>query len=742
MSQRTTLGLALLVGSLLLCLQGGGLAARADEATAIAPSLSTARASIIPPGLLDAPATWAGTTYYVRPDGGSHAQCNGRFDAPYTGGSSDCAWNHPFQALPPDGTPRIAGGDTLFIASGSYMMGYGAPGADNCESDWPYGCVMPPIPAGPSPSQPTRILGQGWASGCANPPELWGTERAYQIMDLTDSDNVVVACLEITDHSECVEFHSGALTCERDNYPYGPWASVGLYAQDAENVTLSDLNIHGLASAGIHAGRLTDWTVEDVRIAGNGWVGWDGDMPEGSDSNAGTLRFNRWTVEWNGCGETYPGEAPTGCWGQSAGGYGDGVGTGATGGDWIISDSEFSYNTSDGLDLLYHSEGGSIHLDRVRAEGNAGNPVKVTGHTMITNSVLVGNCAFFEGKPYTYWVDHCRALGNTLELTYTGGETVSLVNSTLYAQGDGLIGAGAREGHACTGAETLRGRNNILIGDDDYNSPGDVAFVFYQEGCAGLAFDSDYSMVHGGKDSLYVPGAHDMRDDPELVGPLSGERYGMALTADSPAIDAGTAAGAPLIDITRSARSGAPDLGAYEYGAATIWQLALPAVWNLVSLPVAPLDTAPSSVLASLSGSYDLAAAYDATLDAWDYYVPGDPGGTTLGAIDEGTPFWVKMTRADTLVVAGTAPSQHTQALTRGWNLVAYPASESRPVAEALASIAGRYTTVYGHAAGAGEPWRVYSTASPAWANTLSQLDPGAGYWVEVTEDCVLTIAY
>ena len=46
---------------------------------------------------------------------------------------------------------------------------------------------------------------------------------------------------------------------------------------------LADLDIHGLAAAGVHAGRLTDWTVERARIAGNGWVGWDGDIA-GTDS--------------------------------------------------------------------------------------------------------------------------------------------------------------------------------------------------------------------------------------------------------------------------------------------------------------------------------------------------------------------------------------------------------------------------------------------------------------------------
>ncbi len=527
-----------------------------------------------------------GDIYYVRPDGGSAAECTGLANAPYLGSGVDqpCAWNHPFQALPPDGTPRIAGGDTLLIAAGSYVMGYGAPGDDNCDAIGAFGCFMPPIPSGPDAAHPTRILGAGWDANCPSPPELWGTERADLILNLAASSNVEIACLEITDHSDCVESHSGELECERDTSPYGPWAVIGLEARDSANVQLRHLNIHGLAAGGVHAGRLTDWTVEHVRIAGNGWVGWDGDI-EGDDSNAGTLTFRHWTVEWNGCGETYPGEQPTGCWAQTAGGYGDGVGTGATGGNWIIEDSAFLHNTSDGLDLLYHELGGSVSLNRIHAEGNAGNQVKITGAAAITNSVLVGNCAFFESKPFTHNVDPCRALGNTLEVVYAGGERVSIVNTTFYGQGDGLVGGGPREGYTCTGAETLVGWNNIFLGDTDFFDPGDVTFLFYQESCADLAFEGDYSLAYNVKnnESPWVnppyPGAHNLLQDPLLAGPFSGNAYGMIPSANSPAIDAGNNAACAATDIRGTPRpldgdgdaSAVCDMGAYELSQAVAW---------------------------------------------------------------------------------------------------------------------------------------------------------------------------
>jgi hypothetical protein len=514
--------------------------------------------------------------YYVRPDGGSREQCSGLADAPYPGQGigQPCAWNHPFQALPPGEAARMAGGDTLLVAAGSYRMGYGAPGAEACEAGGAFDCLMAPIPSGPDAAHPTRILGAGWNSGCTAPPELWGAERPWFIVNLTDASHVEVGCFEITDHSGCVESHSGGLACERDNPPYGDWAAYGLHAEDSADVTLRDLNIHGLAAGGVHAGRLSDWTVENVRIAGNGSVGWDGDLwDDAGDANSGTLRFSHWLVAWNGCGETYPGGQPTGCWGQEAGGYGDGVGTGETGGDWIIEDSAFLHNTSDGLDLLYHTLGGQITLNRVHAEGNAGNQVKVSGAVAITNSALVGNCAFFENQPFTYWVDHCRALGSALVIDFAGGEQASILNSTFYGQGDGLVGAGPREGFQCQGTERITARNSLFLGATDYFDATDIAFLFYQEGCGGLKLDSDYNLVYNAKNiecnaagDYTLSGAHDLCADPRLSGPLSGLAFGLLPGPGSPAHGAGDPGLCPAVDLLGAPRPAGTgcDIGAYQ----------------------------------------------------------------------------------------------------------------------------------------------------------------------------------
>jgi hypothetical protein len=516
--------------------------------------------------------------YYVRPGGGDARQCNGLVNTDYPGKGSGqaCALSHPFFALPPGGKPLLQGGDTLFIARGAYRMGFGAPGDGGCDEHFTWDCKMPPVPSGPGAEAPTRILGEGYNRGCPHPPSLWGAERAWQIIDLTGSNHVQLQCLELTDRSSCVVSHqSPKHRCQRDRYPHGDWAPAGIAAAKSSDVLLKQLNIHGLAHSGIQAGQLKDWTLEDVQIVGNGWAGWDGDIntSHGSSKNSGKLTFRRVTIAHNGCGETYPGGQPTGCWSQTAGGYGDGLGTAATGGDWLFEDCKVLHNTSDGLDLLYHTLGGSITIRRLRAEGNAGNQVKVTGDATIENSVLVGNCGYFDNQPFTHQVDPCRAMGNTISLSLVSGSRMTLCNNSVYGQGDVLVSAGPREGHSCDGSERVVALNNVFVGDREYHNRDDRAALFYQEGCPQLKFQHDYGVVYGVKPNAQARcpvGSHDLCQDPRL-GRLSGDAFDMVPRPGSPAIDSGLPVGGPVpaVDILGHRRPSGEgvDRGAFEVGA-------------------------------------------------------------------------------------------------------------------------------------------------------------------------------
>jgi PKD domain len=422
---------------------------------------------------IEAPAY--GTTFHIRTDGGTGEQCNGKANARYPGAgqNQDCAWISPMVALPSQGPLRMAGGDTLIIHSGQYLIGLGAPaGTNGCSKDFPWDCSMQDVPSGPDSAHPTQILGEGHDSGCSQAPQLWGNERVHHVLGLSKANNVKLACLEVTDHAPCVQFHSQpSVACHRDTPPFGPWAAHGLYAVDSSNVQLTDINIHGLSNSGLTAGRIKDWTLTGVRIAANGWVGWDGDVGKDTSSNSGTIKFSHVTIEWNGCAETVgTGQpAPTACWAQSAGGYGDGLGTAATGGHWVIEDSAFLHNTSDGLDLLYANGTGTITLKRIRAEGNAGNQIKVAGPSTTTNAIVIGNCNHFSGQPFTYSVDPCRAGGDTVALlARSAADVLSMTNSTLVGEGNVVVLTDGPLG------SLLKLQNNVFIAKPGFYELADV----------------------------------------------------------------------------------------------------------------------------------------------------------------------------------------------------------------------------------------------------------------------------
>jgi hypothetical protein len=553
------------------------------------------------------------TTYHVRPDGGDRTQCNGLANAPYPGSGTqqNCAWRHPFFALDASGNWMLRGGDTLLIHRGSYRMGYGEGDLpeDMCHQNYPWDCHLPPLPSGPDQSRPTRILGEGWDSGCPSPPELWGSGRASWILDLRGTSNAVIACLEITDHSSCFLGPTPSPdsplppvclqdNCPRDNFPNGDfdYADEGIRASDSSNVTLQDLNIHGLAETGIRAGRISNWTVVRVRIAANGGAGWNGDLGEEDSSYSGTHMWHNLTVEWNGCPESYPGREPQNCWAQEiCGGYGDGVGLNRSGGHFIIEDSVFRYNTSDGLDLLYVGVGhpdSSVEIYRTAAYGNAGNQLKVGGSSRLLNCFAWGNCAFFYGKPFAQRMggmdsgNHCRAGGAALSISLPRGRASYIVNNTVASQGWACAelqpnNLDFHDQPPPDGTERVYLFNNIFKGYQvayldferlsDFIGDGDP-YHFTR------ADTDDYNLIHNCFVYDTVPlGPHIIRSDPLFANDDITD-LDAHLQGGSPAIGQGMPIGSlgglvPGDDIEGLTRSDPPDLGAYQYGGVTTCRL-------------------------------------------------------------------------------------------------------------------------------------------------------------------------
>lgn len=171
--------------------------------------------------------------------------------------------------------------------------------------------------------------------------------------------------------------------------------------------------------------------------------------------------------------------------------------------------------------------------------------------------------------------------------------------------------------------------------------------------------------------------------------------------------------------------------------------IALVEGWNLVSFNLIPTSTVITSVLASVDGNYDLVYAWDSTV-ASDNWLKYDPTAAlysnNLTALLPTQGFWIHMTEADTLEVVGDAPTSTTIALNStadGWNLVGFPAGTDGTLPGILTSHgvgATDYSLLYSYrAADSSDPWKLYDRTGESYANDLSALQPGWGYWIKVS---------
>jgi hypothetical protein len=164
----------------------------------------------------------------------------------------------------------------------------------------------------------------------------------------------------------------------------------------------------------------------------------------------------------------------------------------------------------------------------------------------------------------------------------------------------------------------------------------------------------------------------------------------------------------------------------------TSYDLALSPGWNLVSWPLVLHSESLTDTLASCSAC-DEAWAYD----AWNDGDPWVHWPDELSVADETMGLWLHATDEAILTLAGRSPVSTPIELRTGWNFVGYPSQPTRPITEALSSIAGKYTRVATFdATDPADPWQEYNVDLPAYANDLLLMEPGRGYWVEVTEDC------
>ena len=546
------------------------------------------------------PTTVKASVFYVRTDGGTGTECTGLADAAYDGDGTGeaCAFSHPFYALGwcsndngdcyDNGT--LGNGDTLIVVNGSYNMGYSSSWS-GCNSAFTYGCVSDQIPSN------VTITGCS-SSGCGSStrPILWAGGHALQILAVRDSSGVTIQDIELTDHETCGNNHP-TLICTSGEDSLN--ARDGISADGASSLTLTNILIHGVYRYGIIGGSGSNLTMSNVELYGNAYAGFTNDTT-GTCANcgiSGTNNISDLKIRYSGCVEEYPingtlGSSNSieedGCWDQNETGYGDGWGFAATGGIWNFTDCEFSYNSSDGLDAIYHNKSAYagtslITLKRCLGEGNVGAAFKLDNHSSIEDSIAIGNCSYLEGQDFSRsTIVACRG-GATVGFEWHDEVTPypKIINSTILSNMDvAIMGSGSDQ--TCTSSQEVYVYNSILLGGYDHNDPGTLSGVYYVDPNCPATLVEDYNVCYDFKDTnTYCTGVHDDLTDPLFDGTikLNSENFPnyyttegyvneIDLASNSPAIDAAdeTVTGADAYDYTEASRGASWDIGAIEYG--------------------------------------------------------------------------------------------------------------------------------------------------------------------------------
>lgn len=548
---------------------------------------------------------FAYSTYYVRTDGGTSAQCTGLANVSYastggTGLSQACAFIHPAWAMGAKGTTRVMhGGDTLIMDANSYMIGYGMPNTSGCSASGPFDCYLNDPISGPDSTHPTKIYGTNYASGCATKSTLWGTQNVERVFNMSNVNNIEIQCIEITDHSSC-GYDIGGSQCSKSYPNSNTSGKFGIRGAYVTNLTMKNVDVHGMGSTGMILGDLSGVTTFDhVSIDGNHYDGWQGDERFIGGSGAigtGTFNMNALKVRFNGCSEVYPRSGSftaadySDCTDQNYAGSGDGIASYENaGGTWNITNSDISYNVQDGFDLLYCGNCQAINVDKSVFQGNDGNQFKAsTKNLNITNSHLIGSCtyltannkayntgAFFTNQGYGF--SSCRAGGVPISLTPLKGSVYKITNTTLTtatdADSSAVFEITNRYG-TCDGTETYTMKNDIF-----YLMPTSTTnwTPYYNAGLSGAcstalsAATTDHSIVYNF--SSLPSGTGNSSSSPAFTGTVSGSTFNnltnLTIGSGSPAKGTATSGLSfwnTSTDYNNFPQNGSTDMGAFQYG--------------------------------------------------------------------------------------------------------------------------------------------------------------------------------
>jgi hypothetical protein len=139
--------------------------------------------------------------------------------------------------------------------------------------------------------------------------------------------------------------------------------------------------------------------------------------------------------------------------------------------------------------------------------------------------------------------------------------------------------------------------------------------------------------------------------------------------------------------------------------------------WNLISVPLIQSNTSAEYVLQTLELNYSTIQGHHAGRSRpWLHWHRDKPNYfNDVIEINHEEGYYIDMVNPDYLVVAGKVATITQIQLKTGWNLVGYPSLTTRTRDDVLSSISGNYNKV---------------------------INPGFGYWIHATSDCMLEVSF
>lgn len=426
-------------------------------------------------------------------------------------------------ATPGYASKQLQPGDTLIIMDGEYIM-----------STF-YDDMITPLVDGTSTKWIT-IKGEDGAR-----PLLRGKSSLLAVVDISGRSYIKIENLKIT--SEIDTPYSGGL---REGIEAG-----GSGGGNVSNIIIKNVEIYDVEEAGINlSGNTQNITMDSLNIHHTGMGGISAPSAEGGKGWENVALKNSY-IRY--AGYFYQGKEQISPYDRP-----DGIGMEAGEGPLEISNCTFEHNRGDGVD----SKLKNTYVHNTIIANNSADSLKLWGPNSKVENVLIygdgdGNA---QNGPWASIVINTELSGNFEFINVTVDENSSRENYPILIQYDSStpITVLMRNCIVAHGYSEIYMGNSVMA-TFDHN-------LFYRSG------EPDEPVLHfNGND--YLPsqlnalGEGNISEEPLFVKRAWGSSGDYHLKINSPAINSGTAKGAPTIDLegnTRPQGSGY-DIGAYEH---------------------------------------------------------------------------------------------------------------------------------------------------------------------------------